>query len=117
MTGADRPSTARLVNKNPRSGIARRAVSPYGRTVHNGNSSVREPKQERSRQSFEKAIDATVSLLSERRSDAFTLAEVAQLAGVSTGSIYGRVESKTDLIRAAQARETARIRDRWRLDA
>jgi AcrR family transcriptional regulator len=79
--------------------------------VQNGNGSVREPKQERSRQSFEKAIDATVSLLSERRSDAFTLAEVAQLAGVSTGSIYGRVESKTDLIRAAQARETSRIRD------
>jgi AcrR family transcriptional regulator len=72
---------------------------------------VRAPKQERSRQSFEKAVDATVSLLSERRSDAFTLAEVAQLAGVSTGSIYGRVESKTDLIRAAQARETARIRE------
>jgi AcrR family transcriptional regulator len=98
-------------NKNPRSGIARPRASPYGRTVQNGNGSVREPKQERSRQSFEKAIDATVSLLSERRSDAFTLAEVAQLAGVSTGSIYGRVESKTDLIRAAQARETARIRE------
>jgi AcrR family transcriptional regulator len=79
--------------------------------VQNGNGSVREPKQERSRQSFEKAIDATVSLLAERRSDAFTLAEVAQRAGVSTGSIYGRVESKTDLIRAAQAREAARIRD------
>ena len=78
--------------------------------MHNENL-VREPKQERSRQSFEKAIDATVSLLSERRSDAFTLAEVAHLAGVSPGSIYGRVESKTDLIRAAQARETARIRE------
>jgi AcrR family transcriptional regulator len=79
--------------------------------VENGNSLVREPKQERSRQSFDKAVDATVSLLVERRSDAFTLAEVAQRAGVSTGSIYGRVESKSDLIRAAQARETARIRE------
>ncbi len=73
------------------------------------SSPVREPKQQRSRQSFEKALDATVSLLAERRSDAFTLAEVAQLAGVSTGSIYGRVESKTDLIRAAHLRETERI--------
>ena len=73
------------------------------------SSPVREPKQQRSRQSFEKALDATVSLLAERRSDAFTLAEVAQLAGVSTGSIYGRVESKSDLIRAAHQRETDRI--------
>ena len=73
------------------------------------SSPVREPKQQRSRQSFEKALDATVSLLAERRSDAFTLAEVAQLAGVSTGSIYGRVESKSDLIRAAHLRETERI--------
>jgi AcrR family transcriptional regulator len=93
------------------SGIARLLTDPYRRAVQNGNSLVREPKQERSRQSFDKAVDATVSLLAERRSDAFTLAEVAQRAGVSTGSIYGRVESKSDLIRAAQARETARIRE------
>lgn len=79
--------------------------------MENGNSLVREPKQERSRLSFDKAVDATVSLLVERRSEAFTLAEVAQRAGVSTGSIYGRVESKSDLIRTAQARETARIRE------
>lgn len=82
--------------------------------MENGNSLVREPKQERSRQSFDKAVDATVSLLVERRSDAFTLVEVAQRAGVSIGSIYGRVSSKDDLIRAAQARETARIREAQR---
>ncbi len=78
------------------------------------NNLVREPKQERSRQSFDKAVDATVALLVERRSEAFTLAEVAQRAGVSTGSIYGRVESKGDLIRAAQVRELGRIREAQR---
>jgi len=111
MTPGGTPVDRLSKNENPRSGIARRTASPYRRAVQNTGSPVREPKQERSRQSFEKAVDATVSLLAERRSDAFTLAEVAQLAGVSTGSIYGRVESKTDLIRAAQARETARIRE------
>jgi AcrR family transcriptional regulator len=70
---------------------------------------VRQPKQERSRLSFDKAVDAAVALLVERRSDAFTLAEVAQRAGVSTGSIYGRVDSKDDLIRTAQTRELARV--------
>jgi AcrR family transcriptional regulator len=82
---------------------------PYGRRVVAENSFVREPKQERSRVSFDKALDAAVSLMVERRSDGFTLAEVAQRAGVSTGSIYGRVDSKEDLIRSAHAREMARI--------
>ncbi|NYJ08060.1 TetR/AcrR family transcriptional regulator [Petropleomorpha daqingensis] len=72
---------------------------------------VREPKQERSRQSFEKALDAAVALMVERRSGAFTLAEVAERAGVSIGSMYGRVDSKDDLIRSAHAREMARIRN------
>lgn len=70
---------------------------------------VRAPKQERSRRSFDRAVDATVGLLVERRSDAFTLAEVAARSGVSIGAIYGRIGSKDDLLRAAQARELARI--------
>ena len=40
-------------------------------------SSSAEPKQERSRLSFDKAVDAAVALLIERGSDAFTLNEVA----------------------------------------
>jgi AcrR family transcriptional regulator len=71
--------------------------------------SVREPKQERSRQSFDKALDAAVALMVERGSDAFTLAEVAKRAGVSIGSIYGRVDSRDDLLRTAHAREMERI--------
>ena len=60
--------------------------------------------------SFERAVDASVALLIERRSEAFTLAEVAERAGVSIGSIYGRVDSKDDLLRAAHAREMARMK-------
>ncbi|GAB2965591.1 MULTISPECIES: TetR/AcrR family transcriptional regulator [Streptomyces] len=78
--------------------------------MQNDNHTFREPKQERSRQSFDKALDAAVALTVERRSDAWTLAEVARRAGVSTGSIYGRVDSKDDLIHTAQAREMVRIR-------
>lgn len=70
---------------------------------------ARAPKQERSRVSFERAIDAVVVLLTERGSDAFTLAEVAARAGVSTGSIYTRVDSKENLIRSAHEREMARL--------
>lgn len=70
---------------------------------------IREPKQARSRESTDRALDAAVALLVERRSAAFTLAEVARAASVSMGSIYGRVAGKDDLIRAAHAREMERI--------
>ena len=69
----------------------------------------RPAKQQRSRASFERAVDAAVALLVARRSDTFTLNEVAERAGVSIGSIYGRVNSKDDLLRVAHAREIARI--------
>jgi AcrR family transcriptional regulator len=77
--------------------------------MHADQSYVRAPKQERSRMSFERAVDAAVALLVERKSDSFTLAEVAERGGVSIGSIYGRVDSKDDLLRAAHAREMSRI--------
>ena len=87
-----------------------------GRRAHRGVSAaenvtafVRTPKQERSRASLDRALDAAVALLVERRSGAFTLADVAERAGVSIGSIYGRVESRDDLLRAAHAREMSRI--------
>lgn len=92
------------------------AAAPFaqGASVRSVAAYVRAPKQDRSRRSFDKAIDAAVSLLVERRSDAFTLADVASRAGVSTGSIYTRVDSKDDLLRAAHAREMARIADQTR---
>jgi AcrR family transcriptional regulator len=71
--------------------------------------SIRQPKQERSRQSFDRAVEAATSLMVERRSGAFTLAEVAARSGVSTGSIYARVDSKDDLIRVAHARLMDRL--------
>jgi AcrR family transcriptional regulator len=70
---------------------------------------VREPQQARSRQSFDRALDAAVALLAERGSASFTLVEVSQASGVSTGSMYGRIASKDDLIRVAHAREMDRI--------
>jgi AcrR family transcriptional regulator len=65
----------------------------------------REPKQARSRQSFEKTIEAALSLLQERGSDDFTLAEVSSRSRVSIGSIYARFEGKDDLIRVAHGRK------------
>jgi len=70
---------------------------------------VREPQQARSRKSLDRALDAAVALLVERGTPSFTLVEVSKKAGVSTGSMYGRVASKDDLIRVAHAREMERL--------
>lgn len=65
----------------------------------------REPKQARSRQSFEKTIEAALALLQERGSDDFTLADVSARSGVSIGSIYARFKGKDELIRVAHGRK------------
>ncbi|MFJ5956376.1 TetR/AcrR family transcriptional regulator [Paenarthrobacter sp. NPDC092416] len=65
----------------------------------------REPKQARSRQSFEKTIEAALALLEERGNDEFTLADVSARSGVSIGSIYARFEGKEDLVCVAHGRK------------
>jgi AcrR family transcriptional regulator len=70
---------------------------------------LREPKQERSRRSFERVQDAALALLVERGPDSFTLAEVCTRADASMGAIYNRVNGKDDLIRLIHEREMARI--------
>lgn len=70
---------------------------------------VREPKQERSRRSFERVRTATLALLRERGPDAFTLAEVCARADASVGAIYHRVNGKDELLRLIHDQEMERI--------
>lgn len=69
------------------------------------NTKSREPKQARSRQSFEKALEAALTLLQERGTDEFTLADVSARSGVSIGSIYARFQGKDELLRIAHGRK------------
>jgi AcrR family transcriptional regulator len=64
----------------------------------------RAPKQRRSRESYDRMIDAAIEILQENGLHALTLAEVSRRSRVSIGSIYCRVKSKEDLIRAMQTR-------------
>lgn len=70
---------------------------------------VSEPKQQRSRESFAKVRAAVLQLLQERGTGQFSLAEVAATAGLSIGSIYGRVSSKAELLRVVQSEEFDRL--------
>jgi len=74
---------------------------------------ARVPKQGRSRQSFARIIEATIELLRERAYDQITLAEICQRSGVSTGSLYGRVDGKDDLLRVVQVRFLERLAEQF----
>lgn len=70
---------------------------------------ARAAKQDRSRASFERVLDAAEELLREKGYGAVTLNDVSRKAKVSIGSIYGRVDSKDHLLRALQVRVLDRI--------
>ena len=71
-------------------------------TKHLQAPAVNVPRQERSRASFERVLDAAVELLKERGYEGFTLLEVSKRARTSIGSIYCRVKGKEELFRAVQ---------------
>src|SRR4051812_31852596 len=65
---------------------------------------ARAPKQERSQRSFEQVLKASADLLIEEGYEGFTIQAVSKRSGVSTGSIYARVNSKDDLVHIITAR-------------
>ncbi len=80
--------------------VKKKATKPVG---------PREPKQGRSRASFERMIEATTGLLRDRAGPDFTLTDVSKRGKVSIGSIYCRFESKEVLIREVHAQTMARF--------
>jgi AcrR family transcriptional regulator len=62
------------------------------------------PKQQRSRESYERVLAATQRLLTDEKGADFTLADVSRESGVSVGGIYGRFENRMALILEVQLR-------------
>ena len=67
-------------------------------------SAVRPPKQRRSRESYERVLDAAHALLDENGFEGLTVQEVAARSGVSVGAIYERFGNKETLLQAVHAR-------------
>lgn len=70
---------------------------------------ARKPKQTRSRESFDRMLDAAMQIIEEGGLAALTLAEVSRRSKVSIGSIYCRVDGKEALLRAVQARALSQM--------
>jgi AcrR family transcriptional regulator len=69
----------------------------------------RAPQQSRSRQTMERLLTATIAVIDDKGLAGLTIPEIAEAAGLSTGSIYRRFGDKDALIRGAflQILETA----------
>jgi AcrR family transcriptional regulator len=73
------------------------------------STSVKAPKQDRSRASFERVLETAEELLREHGYKGFTLLEVSKQSRTSIGSIYCRVKGKDDLFHAVQEHVLARL--------
>ena len=69
-------------------------------TDHN---TIRPPKQQRSRASYERVLAAAYGLLEQNGFEGFTVQEVAARANVSVGAIYDRFGNKETLLRTVHS--------------
>lgn len=69
-----------------------------------GAAGPRPPQQERSREALRKVLAAAEELLRTEGSDAFTMANVAERAGVSVGAVYRRFAGREELLNAVKDR-------------
>jgi AcrR family transcriptional regulator len=83
---------------------------------------VRPPRQQRSREAWNRVLDAGVALLEDGGYDAFTIAALCERAAVAPTAIYARATSKDALFLAVYEHGIARLRadqhvfaddDRW----
>lgn len=70
---------------------------------------VRTPKQQRSRDSMERVLDAGAELFEEQGFELLTIQQVSQRAGVSVGAIYARFGNKENLVREIHRHAMASI--------
>jgi AcrR family transcriptional regulator len=71
---------------------------------------VRPPKQQRSREAWNRVLDAGVAILEDGGYDAFTIAAVCERAAVAPTAIYARTTSKDALFLAVYEHGIASIR-------
>jgi AcrR family transcriptional regulator len=71
---------------------------------------VRPPKQRRSREAWNRVLDAGVTLLEDGGYEAFTIAAVCDRAGVAPPAIYARTSTKDALFLAVYEHGIARLR-------
>ena len=73
-------------------------------------SGPRPPRQQRSREAWQRILDAGVSVLQDRGLPGLTIAAVCEVAGVAPTAIYARIGSKDQLLIAVYEHGMQRVR-------
>ena len=72
---------------------------------------VRRPVQERSRAALARIVAAATEVLVRKGNDGFSMAEVAEAAGISVGNFYRRFEGKDSIVQAIKLEAIRRLED------
>lgn len=75
---------------------------------HESNAARKGPKQQRSKVTVGAILDATIQVLEREGSDAATTSRVAEVAGVSVGTLYQYFANREAILDALQDREFER---------
>ncbi len=75
---------------------------------------VRAPKQERSRETLNRIVEAALVLIDERGVDGASVHDITRRAGASVGSFYARFRGKEELLRYLEVRLWGDATERWR---
>src|SRR3954468_19621909 len=70
---------------------------------------VRQPRQQRTREQWDRVLDAGVHLLEEGGHEAFTIAALCERAGVPPRALYARASSKDSLFLAVYEHGMSRV--------
>lgn len=71
------------------------------------------PKQERSRRTLRRILEAARELVAEQGADATSVQQIVDRAGSSVGSFYARFDGKEDLLDYLEDRVWDEARERW----
>ena len=88
-------------------------MKPYERVSRNENATAqlgRVPIQHRSRERLERIQSVAIRLIAERGSESLRMSEIAELAGISIGSLYQYFPDKSAIIRTLAERYNAQGR-------
>jgi len=100
-------------------------ISPVDSGLPSADLAVREPRQRRTRELWERVLDAGVRLLEEGGYEGFTIAALCERAEVPPRALYARAATKDALFLAVYERGMSRVlaghevfaeQDRWNLD-
>lgn len=87
----------------------RRQYAPKGEALMEDLPGYRPPQQQRSRRAVERMLAAGADVLRESGYEGFSIAEVCEQAGVSSGALYARFDGKDTLLQAIHRNVMAQI--------